>query len=219
MRSRLLDISTSVAVIVTAAVVAYSALVRSKSSTSRETSAVGYYDDWETFLDYGIRVGNSSAPVKLIEFADYECSFCARYHLPVQRMLQEMGDTVEYVLVHSPLAQHRFAIPAARAAECALEQGRFAEMQDVLYAGQDSLGFYSWSTFALQAGITDTSTFMRCIRDARSRIRVDSGMALSERLRIPGTPTYVVNGHRVPGGGPDTLRSLISAVSRGKIRD
>jgi protein-disulfide isomerase len=148
----------------------------------------------------------------LIEFADFECAFCARHHPEIRKLMTEFAGQVDFVHVHSPLPQHRFAIPAARAAECAVEQGRFPQMQDALYAYQDSLGFFSWHRYAEIAGVPDSAQFAECIAHPRSLVRVDSGQALSARLSIPGTPTFLVNGHVVAGGGPDSLRSLIRSA-------
>lgn len=219
MKSSLLDKAASVAVIAAALMVAYSAFSRRSPAATGGGTAVDFYTEWRSFLPFGVRIGNAGAPVKLIESADYECSFCARYHTAIEALRSDYGDSLEYIVVHAPLAQHRFAVPAARAAECANEQGRFTQMQDALYQHQDSLGFFSWAKFAELAGVHDLSEFDACIREPRSLERVDSGAALTARLQIPGTPTFVVNGHSVTGGGPDTLRSLIVSSLRGRNRD
>jgi protein-disulfide isomerase len=138
-----------------------------------------------------------------------ECPFCARYHESVVALRKEFGSDLEFVFVHSPLPQHRFAVDAARAAECAHRQGRFSEFAAVAYARQDSLGMLPWSVLAARASVPEVDEFDSCIADPSSMARVDSGRAASSRLRIQGTPTFVVNGHLVAGGGPDTLRALI----------
>jgi len=147
----------------------------------------------------------------VIEFTDFECSFCARYHGRLVELGVEYGDAIELIYIHAPLPQHRFAVPAARAAECALAQGRFAEMQVSLYAKQDSFGLRSWDKYAADANVASLASFSSCVADTTPLPRIDEGSAHFARLRLPGTPTFLVNGHRLTGGGPDSLRSLIDA--------
>lgn len=204
MSSRL-DQAATVAVILTALVVSASFVRGDGDSVSRPR----FVEDWRDLAEIGIRVGDSTAPIKLIEFADFECSFCARYHEPVVRLRTEFGSDLEFVLIHSPLPQHKFAVDAGRAAECAHRQDRFSEFESVTYAKQDSLGVLPWSVLAARANVPSLDAFDQCLSDSSSLARVDSGRAVSARLQIPGTPTFVVNGHLITGGGPDTLRALI----------
>lgn len=209
-----LDTLASAAVIVAAIAVVSSTLRSDRSPVRNTEEPSAFVDDWRSILEYGVRAGDTTLPVKLIEFADFECSFCARHHPAVQQLLQEYSTSVEFVHIHLPLPQHRFAVPAARASECAHEQGRFPQMQTALYDYRDSLGFFTWRQFAQAAEVPDSALFDDCMASPRSLVRVDSGQSLGRRLRIAGTPTFVVNGHLVSGGGPDSLRILIRSALR-----
>ncbi|MEK7510134.1 MAG: thioredoxin domain-containing protein [Patescibacteria group bacterium] len=87
--------------------------------------------------------GSFNAPVTLVEFSDFQCPFCARFHPTVQQALQEYGDKVRWVYKHFPLDQiHPQATPAAEASECIAEQKGnegFWEFADAVFENQDRL--------------------------------------------------------------------------------
>src|SRR6266436_280276 len=85
---------------------------------------------WREDLGKGIRLGNSQAPVQLMEFADFECPFCGDFHKKLKSLLERYPTQVSLTYVHFPIPGHRFALPAARVAECAAAQGRFEAMHD-----------------------------------------------------------------------------------------
>lgn len=187
---------------------------RGRISSGGVGSESRFVERWEDLLPIAIRVGDSSAPIKLIEFADFECPFCRQYHGVLQSIQADYASNLELSFVHSPLPQHRFAIQSARVAECALAQGRFSEMQSELYAQQDSFGLRPWSAYAAAVGIPDMGRFNACAADTVRVDRIQKGIDASSRLRIPGTPTLVVNGWLRTGLPPDALRSLIDSLLR-----
>src|SRR3954454_2320369 len=84
--------------------------------------------------------GPVNAPVQLVIYGDFECSFCGQTHLVLQVILDHMGDQVCIVFRHFPLTnQHPHAEHAAEAAEAAGEQRRFWEMHDMMFENQDAL--------------------------------------------------------------------------------
>jgi protein-disulfide isomerase len=116
-------------------------------------------DNWRSHLAKGVRFGSATAPVQLIEFADFECPFCASLHVNLKALRDRHPSKVALSFVHFPLPGHRFAKPAARAAECAGEQGRFEAMHDRLFESQDQLGVKSWLEFATDSGVPDLKAF------------------------------------------------------------
>ena len=76
--------------------------------------------------------GNPSAPITIVEFADFQCPFCAATSPLIQQTLETYGDQVRIVYKHFPLSFHRAARPAAIASMAAQEQGRFWELHDVM---------------------------------------------------------------------------------------
>lgn len=152
--------------------------------------------DWPALQRHGRWYADSIAPVTVVEFLDYECPFCARFHETLEETAAELKTPVALRLVQYPLSNHRFAIPAAVAAECAAQQGRFAGMTNVLFAQQDSFGLKSWSSLASAAAVKDTIAFARCLK-TQSRAQINSDKAAGDREEVGGTPTVIVNGWRL----------------------
>jgi protein-disulfide isomerase len=157
---------------------------------------------WKDALPVGIEIGNHSAAVKVVEFADLECPYCRQFHEEVVRVMQKHPQDVSLVFVHFPLPGHRFARQAARAAECADTRGRFAEFVSLLYTQQDSIGMKSWGAFGREAGIPDTTSFRSCALDPSAIKRIDAGKAFGQGIQVTATPTVLVNGWRY-GRAPD----------------
>src|SRR5690606_5916470 len=84
--------------------------------------------------------GSKTAPVTIVEYADYECTDSGQAHYVFERLRGEMGETFRLIFRHFPLTQIRpQALPAALAAEAAGMQGVFWEMHDILFEHQDDL--------------------------------------------------------------------------------
>lgn len=149
-------------------------------------------------------------PVTIIEFADLECPACRHFELgTLADVRQKYGSNVRSAFVHFPLSNHRYARPAAKAAECAHEQGKFQPFIEAVYKTQDSLGTKSWMSYALEAGVGDSSRYKTCL-DGPGFARIDSGYSVAERLELPGTPTVMVNGWRFDG--VPTVRQLSEVI-------
>jgi protein-disulfide isomerase len=169
-----------------------------------------YVQNWRSQLSRGAELGPASAPVQLIEFADFECPFCAVFHDSVKKLQLRYRAQVSLTYIYFPLPMHRFAIPAAHAAECARNQGRFEEMYDRLFGAQESFGAKSWSTLAIEAGVPDIDLFDACVKSTEPVPRIDDGLKLGSELGVKGTPTVIVNGWRL--GEPPSEEQLESMV-------
>jgi len=123
---------------------------------------------------------------------------------------------VSTLLISFPLPSHRFARPAAMAAMCALEQDRFVEFQDAVFARQDSLGLKPWNSYAIDAGIADTARFGVCIASGRSHTLVDRGLIVGDSLGVKVTPTVLINGYRYSTPPLDSLGSIIDQALNGR---
>jgi protein-disulfide isomerase len=127
------------------------------------------------------------------------------------------GRDVALVFLHYPLPNHPYAEPAARAAECADEQGGFEPFIDVAYARQDSLGKLPWTVLALAAGVRDTSRFGNCMSDtSRTFRRIRDGRDHGRNLDLAGTPTVIINGWRVSPTPYDSLIRVVENVRAGR---
>ena len=116
-----------------------------------------------------------------------------------------------------PLAQHRFARPAAKGLECADAQGRAPAFLDLTYEKQDSLGLKTWESFATEAGLKSAAAFGKCITEPSHTERIEAGVALGHRVGVHGTPTIIINGWRLATAprSSSELSAMISRVAEG----
>lgn len=201
---RFFTAATSVAAIVLAAIAVKQQLAPRAAIRASNVGPPTAFAAWKDAYPVGIRVGDSTARVTIVVFDDLECPGCRTFHRTVRRVLKEHPQDVSVVFVHFPLTSHRFALPAARAAECANQRGRFASFIDVVFAKQDSLGIKSWGSYAQEAGVRDTAVVSACARGADAVDRIEAGRALGMRWEIQSTPTVIINGQRYstqPSGG------------------
>jgi protein-disulfide isomerase len=167
---------------------------------------------WQDGLTKGMRLGPDAASVKLIEFADFECPFCGGFHKTLKTLQNHYPSQISLTYVHFPIPGHRFAIPAARVAECANDQGRFEAMYDQLFEGQDQFGLKPWDDYATAAGVPDMAAFDACIKKTDPIPRVEEGKALGAKLDVQGTPTIIINGWKL--GHPPSEAELDEMVQR-----
>ena len=176
-----------------------------------------FIDDWRSRLDAAVTIGSRDAPVHLIEFADFECPFCARFHDTIKTVQQEYPGKIAVSFVHFPLPGHRFAQPAARVAECAGEQGRFEAMQDRLFAQQNEFGLKPWTEFAAEAGVADIQAFEACMEREGVVQRVRDGLRAGEELDVKATPTVIINGWKLAQPpSAQQLQQMIEAILDGE---
>jgi protein-disulfide isomerase len=145
--------------------------------------------------------GPVRASITIVEFADYECPFCARAEATIHALeLAHPGD-VRFVFKNRPLPFHDHARAMAKAAIAADAQGRFWEMHDrlfVLAAGADR-GAIERVAGDLRL---DVARFDRDFDDPALDARIDADNADAAALGVTGTPTFFVNGRRITGAQP-----------------
>jgi protein-disulfide isomerase len=156
-------------------------------------------------LSSGRVIGQPTAPLRLVEFADFQCPFCARAAATLEKLLAEQKGQFAIEFHHFPLPSHPFAKDASMAAECAAEQGRFAEYYFSLYSHQQKVGRWSWSGFAKDAQVSNLAQFDLCVRSRRGMKKVDDDFSLAMSIGALGTPTWIV-GDSVYGGLPPTFQ-------------
>ncbi len=155
--------------------------------------------------------GDIDAKVTVVEYSDYECPFCERHHPTMLQIVEEYGDDVAWVYRHFPLSFHPEARPAALAAECANDQGKFWEFTDEMYLNQDKLGESYYETVAKDLGL-NVSEFRDCIETEKYGDKVDADAASGRTAGVNGTPATFVNGQLVSGAVPfETFKQLIDA--------
>lgn len=184
-----------------------------------QQQALGPIDqpDWQSYAVHGHALGDDNATVTIVEFADFECPFCRRFHTYVDS-LESLGSSLRILYRHFPLSNHKFAVPAVRASECAAAQGRFAEMHNALYAYPDSIGVAPWWWFGQSAGVADSVAFTECVKSNAPIPALSRDTADARRLNVTGTPTLLIGPYRFNGVPHfDTLKAYVdnaAALSR-----
>jgi Na+/H+ antiporter NhaA len=139
--------------------------------------------------------GPIDAPVTVVEYGDFECTYCGQAEPVVRELLREFGD-VAYVWRHLPLTDvHPHAQLAAEAAEAAADQGAFWEMYDLLLDHQDALRSEDLVGYAEQLGL-DLDRFTTALREHAGAGRVAEDVDGAELSGVSGTPTFFINGRR-----------------------
>ena len=154
------------------------------------------------------RLGPASAPVQIIEFADYECPYCQKVNDDLARLREQFGGQVSVVYKDFPLPMHPLAVRAAEAARCAGSQGKFWEFHDSLF--QTKRLQVSDLKQQAQTLKLDSARFDRCLDggEQSAPVRKDSQEGL--RLGLQGTPSFFINGHFMSGAiGYAKLRETV----------
>ena len=142
--------------------------------------------------------GPPAASVTIVEFADFECPAC-KDSLPVLRQLRDLyKDQVRLVYRDFPLSSHPQARPAAEAAHCAYEQGKFWAYHDALFAQAPDLKTSDYVTLADRLGL-NPAEFTACLAGTRPKAAVARDLADAQGLGLSGTPTFFVNGRYLSG--------------------
>ncbi len=155
-------------------------------------------------------MGSPDAPVTIVEFTDYQCPYCQRYSTgTLPEIIKNYVETgkVRYILKNFPLTQiHPNAIPAATAAECAGEQGKYWEMHDIIFHSQQE-----WSSNASAAQVfadyaknmgLDTDDFESCFNSTRYAEKIMNDQKEGLAAGVQGTPAFFINGQFINGAQP-----------------
>ena len=169
----------------------------------------------------GVVTGPPDAPVTIVEFADFQCPACARFYGFTGRMIKQnyvdQGGQARWVYYDFPLDQHPHAVPAAHAARCADEQGRFWPMHDLLFARQDAWSPKSdargdFEDYAAEIGL-DRTAYRECMEEGRYLSEIIAAAKYGQRLGVNSTPTVFINGARVRHDYGEIERIILEATA------
>jgi Na+/H+ antiporter NhaA len=140
--------------------------------------------------------GPDDAPVTLLEYGDFECTYCGQAEQVIRELLSSFGSDVRYVWRHLPLNDvHPGAQLAAEASEAAAAQGKFWEMYDTLLHHQGEFEPRDLTRYAEQLGV-DVDRFTQELRRREYAPRVSEDVASADESGVSGTPTFFINGRR-----------------------
>lgn len=157
--------------------------------------------------------GDKNAPITLVEYGDYECSYCGQAYPLVKAAQGQLGDRLCFVFRNFPLAEmHPHAAHAAEAAEAANAQGQYWPMHDLLYENQGNLEDADLIGYAAKLGL-DTSKFAADLKEKKADAKVQSDFESGAESGVNGTPSFFINGVRFDGDwqGDGLLEALQNA--------
>jgi protein-disulfide isomerase len=153
----------------------------------------------------GAKRGRLDAPVTIVEFSDFQCSFCRKFWRETLPRLDEryiQTGKVRFVYRHLAILGPP-SVQAANAAECAGEQGRFWPYHDLLF---ERVGPFAFTDSRLKgyAGELrlDGKRFGTCVDEGRYRKRIEQETLIGQMLGMTGTPSFLINGRLLIGAHP-----------------
>jgi protein-disulfide isomerase len=158
--------------------------------------------------------GEPAAKVAIIEYADFQCPFCRRFEHEVYPQIRDSyvsTGKLKYFHRDMPLPFHQGAMPAARAAHCASEQGKFWEMHDTLLGDAASLTLADIDERAAKLGL-DIPQLDRCISSDRFADIIQRSITEANDMRVSGTPTFII-GTLDPRGELMSVKTTVVGAS------
>lgn len=146
-------------------------------------------------------LGPANAPVTIVEFADFQCPFCQKVQATLARLRSEYGDKIRLVARQGPLPAHPQARPAAEAALCARDQGKFWPLHDWLFSNQDKLSPEAIKAEAAALGL-DATKFATCVDTHAHAGEVEADLDAAARMGVTAMPAFFINGRLLQGAEP-----------------
>jgi protein-disulfide isomerase len=174
-------------------------------------------------------LGKADAPLTMVMFTDYQCTFCSRFELQtLPEIKKQYIDTgkLRFVVRDMPMPFHPNAPKASEAAYCAEEQGKYWEMREKLVANSDKLELGLLPDYAKQVGL-DAKKFSACLESGKYAEKVKASTAVAQSLGISGTPTFVIgrskgdmaNGFKLVGAQPfAAFNQKLKELEKGPVK-
>ena len=172
----------------------------------------------------GYLMGKVDAPVKILEFADFECPGCAGFATitepDVRTRIVEPG-LASLTYYDFPLTQHRNTLPASNAAACADEQGKFWPMHDRIFQTQDQWNGVAtdvpkpyFKRFAGEIGL-DVAKWESCYDAKKYQKRIEANLAEGLRRGVTSTPTFIIGNKMYRGmGSYDEMKAIVDSLAK-----
>lgn len=173
---------------------------------------------YDVAADGSYAIGPADAPITIVEFSDYQCPFCRRWHQEVyQSLLAAYPGQIRLVYRHLPLTSiHPDAFPAAEAAMCAGEQNAYWQYHEKLFASE-LLGDEIYRQYAQELGL-DTTAFETCLTEHKYQQAIQADSDFAVNLGVRSTPTFFINGLAVVGAQPlEVFKQVIDKELAGEI--
>jgi protein-disulfide isomerase len=158
-------------------------------------------DRFEIPVDGQPFFGPENAPIMIVEFSDFNCGYCRKWHLETfQPLLDTYPEQIRFVYRDFPILSDE-SLNAAVAAQCAYEQGAFWGFQDALFTRSEPKGFETYLLFAQELGL-NTQDFQDCFYGEGAEEEVLRDAQFASNIGVNGTPTFFINGIPLVGAQP-----------------
>jgi len=148
--------------------------------------------------------GNPMAPVRIVEFSEFQCPYCRRAQPVIAAIVEKYGDKVSHSFRDFPLRDiHPNAQKAAEAARCASEQGKFWEYYKTLFANFGQLSREDLTRHAQSIGL-DLPSFDQCVDGGKHAAAIEADLQEGLRAGASSTPTFFINGIALVGAQPQS---------------
>lgn len=170
---------------------------------------------------YDIKVGQSpvrgaeDAKVTLVEFSDFQCPYSKRAQPLINALLKAYPDDLRHVYKNFPLRFHKDAMPAAKACLAAGMQGKFWEMEELIFENPQKLQDEDLKKYAKKIGL-DLQQFEKDFKSAEVEKLVQEDLAEAKKAQVTGTPTLFLNGKRVQNRSEEAMKKEIKTLLEGK---
>ncbi len=163
-------------------------------------------------------LGPDNAPITIVEFSDFQCPFCRRFHDETyQALLDAYPNQIRFVYRNLPLTSiHPAAMPSAVASLCADDQGAYWDFHEKLFSSEalDEATFVQYAT-DLNLNVDE---FTACLSSGKHDDFIQKDMDFSLNLGVQSTPTFFVNGLAIVGAQPlSSFQQLIDKELAGEI--
>jgi protein-disulfide isomerase len=205
-------------------VTAQAAQPASQSSQSSGPVAEAPVTEEPQFIRYDIpsegfpTIGPANAPITIVEFSDYQCPFCRRWHEQVyEPLLAAYPGQIKVVYRHLPLTSiHPDAFTAAEAAMCAGDQDAYWPYHEKLFSSE-TLGMQTYNQYAQELSL-DVEAFQTCMTEHKFQDAIQADSDFAVNLGVRSTPTFFINGLAIVGAQPlEVFQQVIDKELAGEI--
>lgn len=138
-------------------------------------------------------------PITIVEYSEFECPYCSRVMPDVKKVLTEYKGKIRWVVRDFPLSFHARAKPAAIAAKCAGEQGKYWSMYHKLFDNQTKLSDEDLTSYAKAIGL-NLEKFANCQKNPKALLaKIEENIQSGAKYGVNGTPAFFINGKKLSG--------------------
>lgn len=168
-----------------------------------------------TFAEHSPRLGPDDAPIVIVEFSDYQCPYCGRFHTnTLEPLLDHYGDLVQFIYREYPIIGGQASADAGAAALCAGQQDQYWAFASLIWETTSARGALTSETltgFAEQLEL-DMTAYTVCVESGEGINMVIIDYQAGRDFLITGTPTFFINGEKVVGAQP--IEVFMSVIDR-----